>query len=183
MSIMMAANGLIDFVILTVQQSTGVGGTPAGTYGAVTSPGAPIGLGDFNGTNVVRLADGNQYYLTSVITSGQNPDTIGPAGAQATVSLFWRTQTSAGTPLPYGVPPTDGTAYTTIRFAQNFYYAGQVNTTDPGRQETTSSSGRTDFYGSDSLIGVTTVDNGTAIGANNPQTIFIEFRRDGAILS
>ena len=183
MSIMMAANGLIDFVILTVQQSTGVGGTPAGTYGAVTSPGAPIGLGNFNSTNVVRLADGNQYYLTSVITSGQNPDTIGPAGAQATVSLFWRTHSATGTSLGYAVPPTDGTAYTTIRFAQNFYYAGQVNTTDPGRQGTTSSSGRTDFYGSDSLIGVTTVDNGTAIGANNPQTIFIEFRRDGAILS
>ena len=158
MSMMMAANGLIDFIILTVQQSTGVGGTPAGTYGAVEAPGAPVGLGSFNGTNVVRLADGNQYYVTSVITSGQNPDTIGPAGAQATVSLFWRTHSATGTPLGYDVPPTDGTAYTTIRFAQNFYYTGQVNTTDPERQGTTSSSGRTDIYGSDSLIGVTTVE-------------------------
>lgn len=183
MSMMMAANGLIDFIILTVQQSTGTGGSPAGTYGAFFSPGVAVGLGSFNATTPVRLADGNEYYLTSVLTSGQNPDTIGPAGAQATVSLFWRTQTSAGTPLPYGVPPTDGTAYTTIRFAQNFYFTGQVNTTDPGRQGTTSSSGRTDFYGSDSLIGVTTVDNGTAIGSGNPQTIFIEFRRDGEILS
>jgi hypothetical protein len=85
--------------------------------------------------------------------------------------------------MGYGVPPTDGTAYTTIRFAQNFYFTGQVNTTDPGRQETTLSSGRQDNYDSESLIGVTTVDNGTAIGSSNFQTIFIEFRRDGEILS
>jgi len=182
-SMMMAANGLIDFIILTVQQSTGTGGSPAGTYGAFFAPGAAVGLGSFNDTTPVRLADGNLYYLTSVITSGQNPDNIGPAGAQATISLLWRTQTATGTPLPYGVPPTDGTAYTTIRFAQNFYFTGQVNTTDPGRQGTTEVSGRSDFYGSDSLIGVTTVDNGTAIGSGNPQTIFIEFRRDGEILS
>jgi hypothetical protein len=85
--------------------------------------------------------------------------------------------------MGYGVPPTDGTAYTTIRFAQNFYFTGQVNTTDPGRQETTTNSGRADTYGANSLIGVTTVDNGTAIGSGSPQTIFIEFRRDGEILS
>lgn len=179
----MAANGLIDFIILTVQQSTGAGGSPAGTYGAFVAPGSAVGLGSFNGTIPVRLADGNRYYLSSVVTLGQNPDNIGPAGAQATVSLFWRTHTTNGSPMGYGVPPTDGTAYTTIRFAQNFYFTGQVNTTDPGRQETTLSSGRQDNYDSESLIGVTTVDNGTAIGSSNFQTIFIEFRRDGEILS
>lgn len=179
---MMAANGLIDFIILTVQQSTGLGSIE-GTYGAFVAPGAPAGLGSFNGTIPVRLADGNRYYLSSVLTSGQNPDNIGPAGAQATISLLWRTHTTTGAPMGYGVPPTDGTAYTTIRFAQNFYFTGQVNTTDPGRQGTTHSYGRSDFYGSNSLIGVTTVDNGTAIGSGSPQTIFIEFRRDGEILS